>query len=276
MFDVVIVIVNYNMKEQLERCLSSLFLDISDSGLKIRVVVVDNSSTDGSLSMLTESFPQVDKVLLNENKGFGAAQNIGLKLLKSKYFFVLNPDTYFFENEMTVKKMFDCMEKETNIGMIGPKIIYPDGSLQLSCCRFPTVLHPLFTRMRIGSKKVKSYQKYLYMKDVEHDQFMPVDWLIGAAMFIRSTALDKVGYFDERFWMYYEDSDLCRRFWEKNLPVYYFPDTKLEHVHNRGSADEPNVLKALLKNKLARVHVMSWLKYMWKWRGNLKYYIDKI
>ncbi|MFA6105182.1 MAG: glycosyltransferase family 2 protein [Patescibacteria group bacterium] len=276
MFDVVVVIVNFNGKEQIDRCLASLYSDIKISGLNVKVVVVDNASSDGSIALLSEKYPEAEKLLLQENRGFGAAQNIGLKSVKANYYFVLNPDTFFFSNESVLRKLYNFMEKESSVGMAGPKIVYPDGALQLSCYRFPTFWHPLFTRTRLHTERGKKYHRHLTMKDVEHNFKRPVDWLMGSAMFIRGAAFEKVGYFDERFWMYYEDSDLCRRFWENNLSVYYFPEAKIEHVHGRGSASEPKVIKALFKNKLARVHILSWLKYMWKWRGNFKYYAIKI
>ena len=110
------------------------------------------------------------------------------------------------------------------------------------------------------------------MKDFHHNETRPVDWIMGSAMFVKDKAIEHVGVFDERFWMYYEDSDWCRRMWEAGWPVYYVSTITLEHVHGRGSAKVPGIAKALLTNQLARVHVSSWLKYMWKWRGNHRYY----
>lgn len=272
MLDICVVIVNYNMKSEIDRCLASLYADSKDSGLVFKVVIVDNASIDGSKEFLLSKFPDLKYITLGENKGFGAAQNIGLASMKSKYYFVLNPDTYFFPEESALRKMFDLMEKDTKIGMLGPRIVYPDGSLQFSCYRFPTFWHPLMTRTKIRTKRGKQYHDHLLMKEVEHNYKMPVDWIMGSAMFVRGEALSQVGNFDERYWMYYEDSDLCRRFWEKGWPVYYFPEVTLEHIHHRGSAEVPGIIAALLKNKLARVHAYSWLKYMWKWKGNYKYY----
>jgi len=89
---------------------------------------------------------------------------------------------------------------------------------------------------------------------------------MGSAMFVRNKAVKEVGLFDERYWMYAEDSDWCRRMWEMHWPVYYVHDIVVKHTHGRGSAKVPGIFKALLKNKLARVHLISWFKYMWKWR----------
>mgnify|MGYP001568761461 CR=1 FL=1 len=272
MFDVNIVIVNYNMKDDIGRCLASLYQDIKDSYLNVNVVVVDNASTDGSGDFIRSHYPEVKYLEQKTNHGFGFSQNVGLSSAEAKYYFVLNPDTYFFPNEGSVKKLFDFMEKEPKIGIVGPKLLYPDGSLQYSCYRFQSFWQPLLIRTNIAKKKGEQYRHYFNMKGFDHLRTRPVDWVMGSAMFIRGSALGEVGKFDERFWMYFEDSDLCRRFWEKGWLVYYFPDVTIEHAHTRSSAAIPGAVTPLLKNKLARVHVASWIKYMWKWRGNNKFY----
>lgn len=273
MYDVAIVVVNYKMKTDIERCFTSLFADTAADTLNIKVVVVDNASGDNIKQFLQEKFPQVVCIEQKTNNGFGAAQNVGLKSVQAKYYFVLNPDTYFFPGGHLVRRLFDYMEAHPKIGIVGPKIVYPDGSLQYSCYRFPTFWQPLFSRTQFGREgKGKKLNDHALMKDFDHKKTRPVDWVMGSAMFVRGTALEQVGLFDDRFWMYYEDSDWCRRMWEHNWPVYYVHDMLLEHVHGRGSAKVPGIFRALVKNKLARVHLISWLKYMWKWRGNYKYY----
>ena len=245
-------------------------------GLSFDVIVVDNASIDGSVEMLKSKYPTVRVLPQSKNIGFGAAQNIGLGSAEAKYYFILNPDTFFPPGEKVIKKLFDFMEREKKIGIAGPKILYPDHTIQYSCYRFQSFWHPLYIRTALADKKGKKYQRYFSMKDYDHQEIRPVDWLMGSALFVRGEALAAVGKFDERFWMYYEDNDLCRRFWEKGWGVYYFPMVSIEHAHSRSSAAVPGVLTALIKNRLARVHVTSWLKYMWKWRGNNKYYVGKI
>ncbi len=273
MYDINIVIVNYKMKEHIDKCFASLFADIKNSDLNINIVVVDNASHDGTRQLLQEKYPSVKYIQLSENGGFGKAQNVGIKSAEARYYFPLNPDTYFYPGEHIVKKMFNFMERHPKVGMIGPKILYPDESLQYSCYRFPTLSHPLVSRGNFGNKGWgKRLHEAALMKDFNHNETRPVDWIMGSAMFVRGIAMKQVGVFDERFWMYYEDSDWCRRMWEAGWPVYYVHDIVLQHLHGRGSAKVPGIFKALLKNKLARVHLMSWFKYMWKWRGNHKYY----
>lgn len=273
MLDILITVVNYKMKEHIDKCFASLFNDIKDSGLNVGVVVSDNASHDGIEQMLKEKYPTVRYIQLSENDGFGKAQNVALKSSEARYYFVLNPDTYFFPDSHVIKRMYEFMEAHPKIGMLGPKILYPDGSLQYSCYRFPTWLHPLISRSSFGEKGFgKKIQTQALMKDFNHNETIPVDWIMGSAMFVRGTAVAQVGLFDDRFWMYYEDSDWCRRMWESGWPVYYVHTIVLEHLHGRGSAKVTGIFKSLLKNRLARIHLISWLKYMWKWRGNNKYY----
>jgi len=273
MKDINIVVVNYKMKKHIDACFSSLFKELGAIDLDIQVTVVDNASGDGIDEFLKEKFPQVKCIMRDENAGMGSAQNIGIKAVKAKYYFALNPDTEFFADQHTIQRLYDFMENNPKVGMIGPRIQYPDGSLQYSCWRFPTFLQPLYSRSSLGQKgKGREKADHYFMKDFDHNQTRPVDALMGSAMFVRSKALQEVGGFDDRFWMYFEDIDWCRRMWEAGWPVYYVHDIVLTHIHGRGSAQVPGIINALLKNKLARAHLISWLKYFWKWRGTAKYY----
>lgn len=272
-----IVIVNYKMKEDIAKCLASLYQDIENSELQVGIVVVDNNSNDGIDTFLAEKYPDVRVILQKENLGFGKSQNRGIKEIEALYYFALNPDTVFPVGQRILDRMYQYMESHPRIGMIGPKIVYPDGSLQYSCYRFPNFWQPVFSRTKLGKKgRGEKISNHFLMKDFNHSETRPVDWIMGSAMFVRSSAISEVGVFDDRFWMYAEDCDWCRRMWESGWPVYYVHDIIIEHAHGRGSAKVPGVVKALLKNKLARVHLLSWFKYMWKWRGNNRFYKSKV
>lgn len=275
MFDICITIVNTNEKEQTERCLESLYKDSTDCNLNFRVVIIDNASGD-TISDLKSKFPNFDIIFQEGNKGFGKSHNKAMQSAEAKYYFVLNPDTVFPENNNFLRKMFNFMEENPRVGIAGPKILYPDGSLQYSCFRFPNFFQPVYSRTRLGEsgrgEKIKN--KFL-MKDFSHNRTQPVDWVMGSAMFVRAEAIRDVGMFDDRFWMYAEDSDWCRRMWEKNRCVYYVHDIVLKHVYGRASAKVPGAVNAILKNKYARAHLLSWMKYFWKWRGTNKYYVFK-
>ncbi len=276
MKDISIVIVNYKMRDLIDKCLHTLFEDMRGVGLDIDIVVIDNNSHDGVGELLKEKYPTVRFIPQDVNPGFGTSQNKGMSSVDATYYFALNPDTEFLPEQHTIQRLYSFMENNPNVGMVGPRIVYPDGSLQYSCWRFPSFFQPFYNRTKLGSTKwgKRKYDHHM-MKDFGHDKTMPVDAIMGSAMFVRGSAIKDVGMFDENFWMYYEDIDWSLRMWEAGWPVYYVHDIVLQHLHGRGSASVPGLFNALIKNKLFRVHVRSWLKYMWKWRGTNKYYAYK-
>lgn len=272
MFDICVTIVNTNEKKEIEQALTTLMADSKELNLKIAVVIVDNASLE-PIADLAGKFSDLIIVKQERNEGFGKSHNRAFVAAPAKYYFVLNPDTEFAAGQNFLRKLYDFMETHPRVGMAGPKIVYPDGSLQYSCWRFPTFLQPIFSRTKWGQKgRGKAVADHYLMKDFDHDQTMPVDCIMGSAMFVRKSALDEVGGFDDRFWMYFEDMDWCWRMWEKGWAVYYVHGVHLRHVHGRASAKVPGVIMALIKNRYARTHFISWLKYFWKWRGNHKYY----
>lgn len=274
MYDICITLVNTNEQKEIEACLTSLLEDSKDSGLNLYAVIIDNASKESPVGLVSDKFGPMKLIIQKKNEGFGKSHNAAIKSVDAKYYFILNPDTTFTPGQNFLRRFYDFMEAHSKIGMAGPKIIYPDGSLQYSCYRFPSFWQPLFSRTKLGkSGKGKLIADDFLMKDFDHNHTMPVDWVMGSAMFARKRAIDEVGGFDDLFWMYAEDSDWCRRMWEAGWAVYYVHDIILKHVHGRASAKVPGVVNALLKNKYARVHLWSWLKYFWKWRGNHKYYV---
>jgi len=276
MVDVCVTMVSTNEAARVKTCLDSLYKDIEGSGLTVSIVIVDNASTDGIESLLKSDFPNVEFIRQETNEGFGKSHNKAIKHKKARFYFVLNPDTTFPEGQHVIKRLHSFMLDNPTVGMSGPKILYPDGSMQYSCFRFPTFTQPIYSRTKLGKKgKGKEIADHFLMKDFDHNKTIPVDWIMGSAMFVRAEAIDEVGAFDDRYWMYAEDSDWCRRMWEAHKPVYYVHDVYIKHVHGRASAKVPGVINALLKNKYARVHLVSWLKYFWKWRGNHKFYATK-
>ncbi|HCC13894.1 MAG TPA: hypothetical protein DEP63_04055 [Candidatus Magasanikbacteria bacterium] len=273
MHDICITMVNTNEAEDIVRCLTSLFADSKDSGLDVAVVIVDNHSAEDIEPIVKEKFSNITVLRQEKNEGFGKSHNKAIGAVDATYYFVLNPDTTFPAGQGFLQKCFSYMESHPKVGIMGPKIFYPDGTLQYSCYRFPTFLQPVYSRTSLGNKgKGKKIADNFLMKDFDHDKTQPVDWIMGSAMFVRKQAIDAVGVFDERFWMYAEDSDWCRRMWEEHWPVYYVHDISLSHVHKRASAKVPGIVNALLKNKYARQHIKSWLKYFLKWRGNSRFY----
>lgn len=259
-------IVNYKMKEDTARCLASLFRDSAESALRIRVVVVDNASHDDIADYLKLNFPQVRCIVLPKNIGFGGGQNAAMEAAPARYYFLVNPDIEFPADGHVLRRLFDWMEANPKVGMVGPQLLNRDGSLQYSCYRFPRFFAQPARRLGLHARyrwAARDVDEFL-MKDFDHARTQPVDWIMGSAMFLRGAAIAQAGMFDERFFMYFEDCDWCRRFWESGWPVYYTHDIRLTHGHRRASAAVPG-LKAVLLNPLTRIHIKSWLKYFWKW-----------
>jgi N-acetylglucosaminyl-diphospho-decaprenol L-rhamnosyltransferase len=277
MYDINIVTVNYLMKDDILELLSSLFRDAQDSKYKVKITVVDNSQNrDKIKGELSRRFPEVNYIDPNSNLGFGKANNLGFRSQEARYYFAINPDTYIEKNQNFIENLINFMDNNPKVGCIGPKVLHFDGRLQYTSYNFDlmSILVKPLRQLKLDKKfkRVKKQVDHLEMRDFDHNSTRAVDWVLGAAMIVRKEVTDQIGFFDDRFFMYFEDSDWCRRMWEAGWPVYYVHDIVIKHKHDRGSSKVPGVFTALIKNKLARMHLASWVKYLWKWRGNNKYY----
>ena len=277
MKDLNIVLLNYKCKDDIIRAVDSLVKDIADCPYDIQITVTDNcKNKDGLHEELRAKYPQVKYLDCGGNVGFGKGNTIGFRATPARYYFSLNRDTIIPEGTKVVERIVKYMDDNPKIGCIGPKLLNMDDTLQYACYRFdlPSILIKPLKQINWDRKYkwVKKHTDKLLMKDFDHEETRPVDWVLGAAMVVRKEAIDEVGWFDDRYFMYMEDCDWCHRMWEAGWPVYYVHDIVIKHVHARDSAKVPGILKALFKNKLARIHMSSWIKYLWKWRGNHKYY----
>ncbi len=277
MFDLNIIIVNYKSKDDVSKLIPSVLTDLSNTDLDFQITVVDNSQNqDGIKEALSTFGDKIKYVDALANVGFGKGNNLGFRAVVTRYHFVLNPDTRIPAGGHTIAKMINFLDANPKIGALGPKLVYPDGTLQYSCYRFdrPSILVKPLRQMNWDKRYslVRKYANRLEMKDFDHNQIIPVDWLLGAALMLRDTALREVGYFDDRYFMYLEDCDLCNKLWFHGWPVYYFPEAIIAHHYERASSAVPGTIMALVKNRLARAHLASWLKYLWKWRKFQKYY----
>ncbi|MBU0613906.1 glycosyltransferase family 2 protein [Patescibacteria group bacterium] len=259
--DVSIIIVHTFEKRKLRQTLRSIRR--AAPKLKIEIIVVDNNPPAGMNDILREEFPQVKYIPLEKNKGFGGGMNQGIAVAKGRYILIFNPDIVVLPESLEAMASF--MDENPDVGICGPKLLNADKSLQLSCYRQPTLLMPVYRRTPIGKLRFgrEAIEDYL-MRNVSHEEVMDVDSLIGAALFTRRSDLDSVGLFDERFFLYYEDNDLCRRFWENGKRVVYFPGAQMIHYHRRASAD--GGLFAQLRNKTTWIQISSFLKYRKKYR----------
>jgi GT2 family glycosyltransferase len=250
-----VVILNYKTKGLLKNCVKSIYA--STHGLDYEIIVVDNGSNDGVGEMIKKRFPKVKFIQNKDNLGFGSGNNIGIRKVKGDYVAIVNPDTSFKENSL--KKMYDFMKDHSEAGIVAPQLVNPDGSIQHTRCRFPEFLMPVYRRTplkKLGliDKKIK---RYLTL-DKDYSKAMKTDWVFGAILFIKRKAIEDVGLFDERFFLGFEDTDLCRRFWERNHQVWYYPKTQIVHYPHRFSSKN-------IFSKSVKEHILSWIKYFKKY-----------
>lgn len=259
--DVSIVIVNYKTKGLLKYCLKGI--ERAAPSLSFEVIVVDNSR-DGSAEMIKECFRNVRCIESSRNLGFAAGNNLGIVKASGKYILILNPDIVVLPR--AIDEMHSFLERHPEVGILGPQLINPDKSIQYSCARFPTHWIPAFRRTPLG--KLPGAQeaiRHYLMMDFDHQETRAVDWLLGACLMVRRSAFDQVGLLDERFFLYFEDVDWCRRFWEAGFQVVYYPKAKMVHYHQRLSAEDSG-LQSLFSSP-TRIHILSGIKYFLKYLG---------
>ena len=220
-----IVIVSYRSREMLHDCLSSL--RSHSPAREARVWVVDNASRDGTVEMVRSEFSEVELIASDENLGFSKANNVAIRRGSAPYVLALNPDTIMVEN--VLDHMLALMESNPRLGISGCRLEQEDGTFDHAARRsFPTPLGALAHFMRIGrSSKAPARLSQYRAPSLESG---PVDAVNGAFMLMRRSALDQVGLFDEGYWMYMEDLDLCYRFAEAGWVTWYDPPVKVGHI----------------------------------------------
>ena len=256
--DLSIIIVNYNVKEFLQNLLHSA--EKASSRISKEIIVIDNASDDGSVDIIKQKFPTVKLIENKNNIGFGSANNQGLKIAQGKYILFINPDCIVSEN--TFDKMISFFNEHPDCGLAGCKILNSDGSLQLACRRsFPgpwtsftkvTGLSNLFPGSRIFARYNLTY--------LDENKTHEVDAVSGSFMMIKRDAYEKVGGFDDQFFMYGEDLDLCYRVQKAGFKVYYVPDTQIIHYKGestkRSNLDETKLFYDAM-HKFVKKHLSS-------------------
>lgn len=260
---VTFVTVNYKTPHHIRQ----LFKGVEEAGFRFpfEYILVDNASGDGTIEMVRERFPWVRIVESPANIGYGAGNNLALAEARGEYILLFNPDVTVFPGE--VEAWLEWMHVRPNVGISGPRILNPDGSDQESCYRFPNLLTPVLRRTFLGRFPTarKSLDRYV-MKDMDRALEQDVDWVLGAAMLIRKNVLNNIGHFDPRFFMYFEEADICRRAWSAGHRVTYAPVSRFMHYHGRES--RIRFPWEFITNKLARVHLASGVKYFLKHLGS--------
>jgi GT2 family glycosyltransferase/glycosyltransferase involved in cell wall biosynthesis len=230
-----VAIVSFNCRDALSRCLGSL--DGERSRVSLEVIVVDNASSDGTVEMVTEHFPWARVIENHTNAGFAQGVNEALELVESPYVLVLNPDTVVHPG--AVAGALEELERHPDVGMLGCKLVRPDGTFDHACKRgFPTISSSFYYflglhRIRPTSRRFAQYTA----GRLDEDDVGYVDAVNGAFMLIRAEAARQVGPLDERYWLYAEDLDWCHRFWESGWKILYWPRVEVVHWKGGSSGD---------------------------------------
>ncbi len=248
------VIINFNTRDDLRRCLASL----ANAGAG-EILVVDNGSTDGSQEMVRAEFPAVRLLDNPGNRGYSSACNCGIRATACDYVFILNSDTEFPDD---LGKLTQYMEAHPELGALGPMLLNGDGTLQMSCRKFPTISGSLWHGLLGDWLPDNRFTRKYHMKDFDHSLACEVDWVSGAAVLLRREALAQSGLFDEGYFMYVEDVDLCWRLRQSGWQVGYCPEVRVVHYIGRTSRQQ--------SARMLLAHHRSMYRYFTKTEPGLK------
>ncbi len=241
-----IVIVNYNSSPFLKRCLTSLYQ--SNPSTPFEVLMVDNSSPDDSVGMVRREFPQVILIENRENIGFARANNLALQRCLGDLVLLLNPDTVLLPG--SIDTLVKVMQRDKGVGILGCRLLNEDGTLQLSWGRMVNLTNEFWQRLtsRRYEKGGRLIKQYLEKKSRQPHH---PHWVTGACMLARREALEEVGNFDQNFFMFLEDVDLCHRIRKRGWEVMYTPSAEVIHLRGKSmETDRKRAMKAYRKSQL--------------------------
>jgi N-acetylglucosaminyl-diphospho-decaprenol L-rhamnosyltransferase len=259
-----IIIVSWNVCDLLRSCLASL-APHRDT-LPLQVIVVDSASADGTPEMVGAEFPWVVLVASAENIGFPAGNNLGFEHASHPYLLLLNPDTEVVGNALAI--LVDFLDANPGVGIVGPQLLNPDGSVQSSRRRFPTVATAFFESTWLESRAPRRILDRYYMRDRADDEQSDADWLTGAALMTRQKVLEQVGGLDPGYFMYSEELDWCRRIRTAGWRIVYLPSAQI--IHHAGKSSEQAVTARHVNFQRAK------LRYFRLYHGLLIAYVLRI
>lgn len=258
--DVSIIIVSWNVRDLLRKCLASLYQN--QGAVSMEVIVVDNHSSDGTVAMIEREFPRVRVMALIRNIGFARANNRALPEASGRYVMLLNPDTEVLGDALDTLSRY--LDDHPEVAVVAPQIINPDQSFQVgSVRRNPTLGSQLLIMLKLQHllKHARVLQEY-YCTDFKPDQEQAVDQVMGAALCIRSSFLQRVGFFDEKFFLWFEEVDLCRRIRRAGGEIRYYPHARV--IHHGGQS-----FKLTLPLAKQQIYNRSAVYYFYKHHGLL-------
>lgn len=250
-YDVAVCIVSHNSRDDLAECLTKL-AEVTPTHLAIQTLVVDNTGADGSTEYVRETWPTVQLITNAAPRGFAANVNQAIAASDARYFLLMNPDVLLLEG--AIESLVAYMDAQPDVGVCGPKTLYPDGSLQFTCRRFPHWGSVLWRGLKLHKLFQPQFYRQFLMSDWDHNDSRAVDWLMGSCFLIRPAAFAALAGFDEDFFMYYEDIDFCRRVWQAGFQVVYVAQAVVVHAYRRQSATG-------IFNALTLEHIKSIFRY---------------
>ncbi len=258
--DVSVIIVNWNTAQITRDCLESVYQQTD--GIDFEVIVIDNASSDDSVAVIKEKFPQVVLIENDDNAGFAAANNQGMKSVKGRYILLLNSDTIVLDG--AIQKTQSFADAHLKAGIVGCRVLNPDKTLQPSCFMFPSILNmflwvtylfKIFHNSRFFGREWMSWW--------DREDKREIDVVTGCFMLVRREALEQVGMMDEQFFMYFEETDWCWRFKQAGWKVMFTPSAKIIHLGGVSSGQ--------IKTKMVNQWRKSMLLYYKKHKSLLAY-----
>jgi GT2 family glycosyltransferase len=249
-FDLSIVVVSWNTREILKECLTSIFDGLD--GCKAEVFVVDNASSDGSADMVASNFPHVRLIENSDNLGFAKANNQAIKLASGRHVLLLNSDTLVLKD--VLQRSVAYMDGHPDVGVMGCRVLNADGSVQLTCSRYPTLLNLLLLTSGLFRLPRPSFLGRYQLRGWQRDSEREVDTVTGCYMLVRSSAIDDVGLLDESFFFYGEETDWCRRFKDAGWPLRFAPVGEIIHYGSLSSRQCNHRRDLMLTRGLLQYH----------------------
>jgi GT2 family glycosyltransferase len=248
--DLSIIIVNWNVKDLLQKCLQSIYE--KTQGIEFEIFVVDNASNDNSAQMVLKEFPQVTLIASNINLGFAKANNLALEQASGKYVLFMNPDMELIENSFP--ELIELMDKDSKIALSTCQLIYPDGSRQNNVKNNPGPCDQLLILLKLHHFfQPKCLKRYL-AKNFDYFKEQEVKQIMGAFIFTNGEIFKQMGGWDADYFLWWEDLDLCKRMQDAGYKIIYTPVTKVIHYEAKGFEQQPSLEKQKRFNRGMRIY----------------------
>lgn len=271
--DASIIIVSFNTRDLLRDCLRTV--KETCSGLSYEIIVVDNASRDGSAAMVEQEFPEVRLIHSPINLGFAAANNRGFEIAQGRYFILLNSDAFLKPGAL--KTAIQHMDESPLVGLAGGRLVGRDGDWQPSARMFPSIINDFLSISGLSARFPKS--RLFGRVDrtwADENQSTEVDWVPGAFSIISRDVLAEIGFFDERFFLYYEEVDLCKRMKQAGYKIWYWPDIEVVHLGGESSKTVKHLTMSKSGAQLTLWRMRSALLYYRKHHGLMGAWLERL